>query len=306
MFEDEQKMQRLSVGVLIMGVAIVSTAAVLIRLAEAPKLSVAFWRITIAALLLLPVWLRPQRRAAIQALSGQQKWSLIGAGFFLGVHFATWILSLAYTSVAASVLLVTTNPVWVGLMSPWILGERLPRRTWFGIIVALSGTAIVGMDFQSGDFSNPALGNMLALCGAIAMSCYLLFGRRVRPSLDIWTYTSATLLVAWCVLAGTILATQTPIHGFPRQDWLVFTALALGPQLLGHGSLSWVLRYIRAEMVAVALLAEPIGSAVLAWVILSEIPGQGVWFGGPILILGIGVVVLGKRPKGLEKSGRAS
>ncbi len=299
-------MQRRSVSVLILGVAIVSTAAVLIRLAEAPKLSVAFWRITLAAVLLLPVWLRPHRRAAIRALNGRQKWSLIGAGFFLGVHFATWILSLAYTSVAASVLLVTTNPIWVGLMSPWILGERLPRRTWLGIMVALCGTAIVGMDLQSGEFSNPALGNILALIGSIAMSCYLLFGRKVRPSLDIWTYTSSTLLVAWGVLAVTVLATQTPVHGFPRRDWLVFAALALGPQLLGHGSLSWVLRYIRTEMVAVALLAEPIGSALLAWLILAEIPGQGVWIGGPILILGIGVVVIGKRPKPLEKSSRSS
>lgn len=275
---------------LTLGLMAVSTAAVLIRLTEAPSLSIAFWRITIAGMLLLPVWLSASRRAELGRLSGDQRWRLLGAGLCLGAHFAFWIASLAYTSVAASVLLVTTNPLWVGLLSPWIVGERPTRRTWIGIAVALCGASVVALDADTGEHPDALLGNGLALLGAVAASGYLMLGRRVRPSLDIWGYASATLGGAWVVLAGAVLVASVPLTGFRPLDWALLAGLAVGPQLLGHGSLSWALRYVGADVVAVVLLAEPIGASILAYFVLGELPGMGAWIGGPLLLAGIAVV----------------
>ncbi|MEE2778988.1 MAG: DMT family transporter [Myxococcota bacterium] len=277
-------------AVLVTGLVAVSTAAVLIRLTEAPSLTIAFWRITIAGALLLPVWLSHQRRAQLRGLDTAQRWRLAGAGFFLGIHFAAWIASLAYTSVAVSVLLVTTNPVWVGLLSPWVVGERPSRRAWVGIIIATAGAGVVAMDGSGGAYPDAMLGNGLALLGALSASAYFMMGRRVRPEMDIWGYTSSTLLGAWVVLAIAVLIGGSPLLGFPLSSWGWLVAMALGPQLIGHGSLSWALRYVRADVVAVTLLAEPIGAALLAWWVLAEVPGEYALLGAPLLLVGIGVV----------------
>jgi len=279
-----------------MGILAVSTAAVLIRLTEAPSLTIAFWRITIAGALLVPVWLSADRRAQLRGLDVAQRWRLAGAGFFLGIHFATWIASLAYTSVTVSVLLVTTNPVWVGLLSPWVVGERPTRRAWVGIVIATLGAGVVAMDGDPGAYPNATLGNGLALLGALSASAYFMMGRRVRPFMDIWGYTSSTLVGAWVVLAVAVLIGGEPLLGFPTISWVWLLAMALGPQLIGHGSLSWALRYVRADVVAVTLLAEPIGASLLAWLVLAELPGEYALFGAPLLLVGIWIVARESAP----------
>lgn len=275
-----------------LGLAAVSTAAVLIRLVEgASSLAIAFWRITFAALLFSPVWFSKARRQAISELSPQARWRLLGAGVFLGAHFALWITSLEYTSVASSVLLVTTNPIWVGLLSPWLIGERPSSRTWVGITVAMIGAVIVGFESDTGEHANPALGNALALGGGLAASGYLMMSRSVRTSLDFGAYSAATLSGAWVVLAIVVLAYGAPLTGYEASTWGLFAAMALGPQLLGHGSLVWALRWVGADVVAVVLLGEPIGAALLAWYILGEVPPDSAWMGGPLLLAGIALVL---------------
>jgi drug/metabolite transporter (DMT)-like permease len=277
---------------LAVGLVAVSTAAVLIRLVEgASSLAIAFWRITFAAFLFSPVWFSRARREALCALEPKARWRLLGAGVFLGAHFALWISSLQYTSVASSVLLVTTNPIWVGLLSPWLIGERPTRRTWVGILLAMVGAIVVGFESDTGEYANPALGNALALAGGLAASGYLMMSRSVRPSLDFGAYAGATLTVAWVVLALVVLVANVPLIGFTPSTWGLLAAMALGPQLLGHGSLVWALRWVRADVVAVVLLGEPIGAAVLAWYFLGELPPDAAWYGGPLLLAGIGIVL---------------
>lgn len=297
---------------LLLGLLAVSTAAVLVRLAgEAipgsggafglsvrDSLAIAFWRISLACLFLLPVWMSAQRRASIAALPTAQRRRLLGGGLLLGAHFALWLSSLAYTSVASSVLLVTTTPIWVGLLSPWVVGERLSRRTWLGIAVALLGSAVVAFEPGGGNYPQAMLGNALAVGGAIAASGYLMLGRRVRTSLGFWVYTAATLAGAWAVLAAVVVALGITVWGYPPTVWALLILLALVPQLLGHGSLTFVLRWVGADIVAVVLLGEPIGAALLAWLLLTELPEPSAWLGGPLLIAGMAIVLSGRLRRG--------
>lgn len=275
--------------VLAAGVAVIGTAAVLIRLCDAPAASVAFWRMAFALLLLAPLWWRWRQPARLPAGAA---WRLAASGACLGVHFAAWIASLDWTSVAASVLIVTTNPLWVGLLSPWVTGERPGRAGWSAIAVAMVGAALVGFDATpTAGARDPLRGNLLALVGAWGASGYLLLGRRVRPTVDFWTYSVATVGVAVLVLAGALAVAGGPWAGFAERDWTLMLALAVGPQLCGHGALMWSLRHVGAEVVAVFLLAETLVAAGLAWWLLGEVPGAAVLAGAPLLLGGVAVLV---------------
>jgi drug/metabolite transporter (DMT)-like permease len=301
-----------------LGLLSVSTAAVLVRLAgraipgEAgldglsvdDSLAIAFWRISLASILLVPCWLSSERRDAVLTLPRAQKIRLLVGGLLLGLHFALWLSSLAYTTVASSVLLVTTTPIWVGLLSPWIVGESPSRRTWAGIAIALLGAIVVALQpSSSAAGSHALLGNALALGGALTASGYLMLGRRLRASLDFLAYTAATLAGAWLVLAVTVLAMGITAWGYSAAAWGLLVLLALVPQLLGHGSLTFVLRWIGAEVVAVVLLGEPIGAAVLAWLVLGELPERSVLLGGPLLLVGLAIVLSGGINRRLSDSG---
>lgn len=279
------------ISILFAGLLAISASAILIRMTNVPSLSIAFWRVAFSLLLVAPLWFTPKRWNDLKALTPKQRWQLAGAGLCLGFHFWAWIASLAYTSVAASVLLVTTNPIWVGLLSPWIVGERLRRRAWFGIAIAMIGTTIIALSSDSGSQSHPLLGNALALLGAIAASGYLLFGRSVRAQLDLWTYASGTLAGAFVVLAIGVLTTQTSLAVPTSHDWGLLFAMALLPQMIGHNAISWSLRYIRADVVSLLLLLEPVGSALLAVLFLQEWPSFGLWVGGPVMLIGIAIVL---------------
>lgn len=317
----EHRRQAWIVPLLVLGLLSVSTAAVLVRLAGRAipgqagldglsvddSLAIAFWRISLASILLLPCWMSPTRRAAVLALPQAQKVRLLVGGLLLGLHFALWLSSLAYTSVASSVLLVTTTPIWVGLLSPWVVGERPSNRTWVGIAIALLGAVVVAMQPSSvAEDGRVLLGNGLALGGAIAASGYLMLGRKLRASLDFLAYTAATLTGAWLVLAATVLAMGVSVWGYSAAAWGLLVLLALVPQLLGHGSLTYVLRWIGAEVVAVVLLGEPIGAAILAWLLLGELPDSSVFLGGPLLLAGLAIVLSGGITRPAPDSGRES
>lgn len=258
--------------VLLAGVLIVSTASILVRYAQAagvPSLSIAAWRLALAALILAPLaWARvgPELRA----LPRRDLALAAGSGAFLAVHFASWISSLAFTSVASSVALVSTNPLWVGLTSLLIFRERLGWRTLAGIAATLAGTVLIGLSDLGSAQPNPALGNALALVGAATVSGYLLIGRDLRRRLSVLAYiyvvytTAAVILVLWAALAGA------PLFGYPPHVYLLLAGLAVGPQLLGHTAFNYALSALSATFIAVAILGEPVGSALLAFAFLGE------------------------------------
>jgi drug/metabolite transporter (DMT)-like permease len=278
------------------GVVIVSTAAILIRLAqaEAHSLVVAAWRLTIATLILTPfAWVKV--RLELRTLTRREWGSVFLSGLLLAIHFATWITSLAYTSVAASVVLVWTSPIFVGLVSHLFLGERLTREMVIALIVAISGAVVIGLgDFGEG--THRLLGDLLAVMGAIAGAGYFLIGRRLRARLSLLGYVYPVYGTAALVLMLVMVVSGLPRVPQRSETWLWLTLMALGPQILGHSSLNWALRYLSATYVTLATLGEPIGSALLAWWLLGERPTLWAVLGGLLILGGIVVGSHAERP----------
>jgi len=274
--------------VLFGGVLMAAFASILIRQAQRlgmPSPLIAALRLGFAALVLLPIALL-RARHELRHLSMRQLGLGIGAGAFLGVHFFTWILSLEYTSVASSVAMVTTSPLWLGLAA-WLMRERLSPLVWVGIFLSMLGSIMIGYSDGSGtNARNALLGDGLALLGAIAIASYFLVGRTLQRGLStlayVWlVYTSAAVLLAIAALAVRAPSNQADvgsaaqlnavtIMGYPLLAYLLTLGLALGPQLLGHTAFNWSLRHLSPTFVAVATLGEPIGSALLTWLIFSQ------------------------------------
>ncbi|MHB0988609.1 MAG: DMT family transporter [Bellilinea sp.] len=288
--------------ILLIGILAVSTASIFIRFAqkEASSLVIAAYRMTLAGLILAPVAL-PGAVRSMQALRPGQRWLILLSGLFLAFHFGAWITSLEYTSVASSVVLVTTTPLWVAILSPLVLKEPIRRETWLGLLIAMAGGVLVGFqesctlpagklvclspqDFLSG---RALLGNALALFGAFMAAGYMVVGRQVRPVLSLFAYTfwvysiSAVFLLLFVALSGEKLT------GFSGTPYLWFTLLAVFPQVIGHSSFNWALKYLPAAFVSLALLGEPVGTTILAVIFLKEAPGTGELVGGALILAGI-------------------
>lgn len=284
------------------GILAVSTAALFIRYAQvyAPSLVIAALRLTIAALVLAPIAITRRRDELAGLTRGELLLALL-SGFFLAVHFATWISSLEYTTVASSVVLVSTVPLWVALLAPFTIQEPLIRSVLVGMVLALVGGVIVGLSDSCtwygsavvcpslGEFlrGQAFLGDLLALVGAILAAGYLIIGRRLRARVSALTYVFVVYGMAAIVLLVIMLAAgQTPF-GYPAPTYLWILLLALLPQLIGHSTYNWALGYLSAAFVSIALLGEPIGSIILAYIFLDETPTLLKIFGAILILAGI-------------------
>lgn len=275
--------------VLAVGLVAISFGSIFARIAQGEgvgSLAVATWRLGLAALLITPLALTRGRRELLR-LSGRQAALALGAGFFLALHFGTWISSLEYTSVASSTALVTTNPLWIGIAAYVLFGERPGRLMVGGIALSLAGSLLIFWSDSRGTAAGtqPLLGNLLALAGSWCFSAYLMIGRRLRAGLGLSAYIWLAYGAAALFLAAASGFAATPLLSHSAAAWTVLAAMALGPQLLGHTAYNWSLRYVSATLVAVVTLGEPVGAAVLAWLIFGEgfAPLQ---FAGFCLLLG--------------------
>jgi drug/metabolite transporter (DMT)-like permease len=223
-------------------------------------------------------------------------WLAVLSGVCLAAHFATWITSLQYTSVASSAALVATTPLWVGIVARVWFKEALNRYRIIGMVLTIAGSIGIAVSDQTASVgTNPLLGNLLAIVGAISGSAYFLLGRGLRSDLPLLHYIWMTYGAAALVLLVAALVfgyTSVPTAGM---TWLVLIGLALGPQLLGHTSINYAMRHLSALLVTIALLGEPVGSAILAFVLFQEqvAPLQVVGLVG--LLFGIGVTAVGER-----------
>jgi drug/metabolite transporter (DMT)-like permease len=262
-----------------------STASILTRLAAAPPLVIGAWRMVLASLLLTPfAWPRLRREWA--ALTRRDMLYLGLAGMALAIHFATWISSLSYTTVASSVILVTTNPIFVGLATRYLLHERVGRFQAVAILIALTGSVIVSYgDLQ---LSGRALwGDALALVGALAASTYILLGRAVRRKLSTLAYVWPCYGLAALLLLLLCLVTRQQLLAYSARAYLLFALLAIGPQILGHSSFNWALAHFSPILITLAILGEPVGASILALIILGEMPPLTAPLGGLLILAGI-------------------
>jgi drug/metabolite transporter (DMT)-like permease len=297
--------RRLPFLVLGIGVFVVSFAAILIRFAHAdgaPSLAIAAVRLAVAAAVLAPfAWLRAG--AEMIRLGRRELGLCMLSGALLAVHFWAWITSLEHTSVASSTALVTTNPLWVALASAVLLRERPGAAAIAGIVLTIAGSVLVFAADASrapGPDSAPLLGNTLALAGAIAASGYLLVGRALRARVSLAAYIWLAYSSAAVLLVAAALATGISFASLPGTAWTFMIALALGPQLIGHTTFNWALRRLTATFVAVAILGEPVGSALLAYFLFGE-QFSALQFAGFVLLL-VGIFVAARDERLLQQN----
>jgi len=286
--------------VLILAVLATTYAGPIVRLAAAPALAIAFWRLT----LVLPVTGglavlegrremgegRPGADQSVHLPSPISLKLMILSGLLLALHFWTWIASLRFTTVASSVVLVSLKPIFVWALAAVWLHEHPSRREAWGIGIAVVGATLIGI----GDarLSLGALGgDALALAGALTAAGYYVIGRRVRATVGVWTYATIVYAVAALALAAVALARAVPLSGFAGRDWAVFGALAAGPMLVGHTGMNYALKHYRATTVNVAALGEPVGATLIAWLGLHETPPPLALLGGAIVVAGIGLTL---------------
>ncbi len=265
---------------LAVGVLAVSSAAVLIREAAAPALVIAAYRLGLAAIPTGFLTLVVGREAVNE--DGNWRWSVL-AGTFLALHFGFWIASLQQTSVISSVVLVTTNPLFVAIASSLLLGERVRGATWAGIAVATAGAAaMAGGDIRSG--LTAVRGDIFALLGAVFSAGYLMVGRKARPASSWLGYIGVVYSVAAVLLVLAALVARDGFTGYSAKTYVMLALLAVVPQLIGHSAINWSLAYIPAAIVAVAILGEPVGATALAAATLGEVPGV-LEVGGAFLVM---------------------
>lgn len=280
--------------ILAAGVLAVSLAAIFIRYAQAPSLIVAAYRMTIASLVLLPLALPALRKTP---LTKQNAPYAISAGVFLGIHFATWISSLSYTTVASSAAIVATQPLWVALFS-WVFLKAPPSFvTLLGILVSIGGMAMVGFGDLSGG-SQPLLGDALALIGGVANAAYFLLGRSAQKrNLSLNAYVGVAYGTAALVLLPLPFIAGLSYTNYPLSTFFWIALLALIPQLIGHTSFNYALKFLPPTLVSTLLLLEPVGAAILAIILFAEVPGITTLVGSVVLLLGVAITIQATRPR---------
>ena len=282
-----------SLVILVFGIIGVSTGSIFARLADAPALVTAAYRVGLASLILIPlaVW---KAGDELRNLSSREIILAILSGFFLALHFASWISSLDYTAIANSVVLVNTIPLWVGLLTPMIAKDRLTKATVISIIVSVIGGVIIGFgDFAAG--GQALLGDLLAVVGAICAAIYLLLGRNLRRKLSLLSYIAICYGSAALFLWLAVIALQLPVSGYDTQTVAAFWAMALVSQIIGHSSYNWALKWFSTGFVAVALLGEPIGSTIMAYLIFNEGLTWPKAIGGLLILSAIYIAAAGER-----------
>jgi len=290
------------ISILIVGIVAVSFASIFIKLiGSANPIVITLWRLVFSSMIIVPIGIAILGRRLVDIVLKHGK-VLTLSGFFLSVHFFFWIASLAYTSVASSVVIVTTNPVWVGIGSYLIYREKITKSIMVGIGLTVIGGAIIGF----GDFSvspRTLFGDGLALCGAFIASGYLLVGKKARKSLSILEYITPVYTIAAAFALVFCLFLSLDLTGYTPRIFLLLLALAIVPQLIGHTTFNWALGVMPASLVAVAIVGEPVGSTVLAYFILGEKLTMAKMIGGGIIISGIMTSMWGGgRSEGENKS----
>jgi drug/metabolite transporter (DMT)-like permease len=280
-------------GPLLVAVVAVSFGSILVRMAHAPALTVGFYRVALAAALVAA----PALRGAVGAwprLPGSSRLALVGSGLALALHFATWIASLSYTSVSASVLLVNTAPLFTLLLS-WLFLDEPPTWDLSGaLLIAFAGVLLIA----TGEMSRvtPALtGDLLALAGAVSLSAYHVLGRALRGALPLLAYVFCIWSVAALALALLAVASGTPLGGLEGRTLLVLLALAVVPTLAGHGLVNRSLRVLPATIVGLFMLGEPVGATILAYGLFGEVPTARVLAGGALILASLAWLLVRRR-----------
>ncbi|MHA1973587.1 MAG: DMT family transporter [Candidatus Hodarchaeales archaeon] len=274
-----------------MAIIAVSWASILVRSTSSPKVIVAFWRLSMTSIFLLPFLIQERIRMQFWIVFKPEYFKLfILSGFFLSLHFLTWFESLEYTSVAVSVLVVNTSPIWVMIISYLLFREKVDLRQFVGLTLAFVGLVIIYNPTNTSlESSNYTLGVFLAMIGALMVAFYFLIGKRMRtyqeipnvPYVFFVNVSSSIFMFLYSILLGE------NIVNVQMADITIFILLALGPSLLGHAMLTYALKHISARTVSLSVIGETIGASILAFLVFHETLGYTTLIGGIFIITGI-------------------
>jgi drug/metabolite transporter (DMT)-like permease len=281
------------------GIIAISFASIFIKFCDdVPSLMIATYRLTISSIILLIL----AKKKGVRFSSFSKKQLLMGmlGGLLLALHFSFWISSLKFTSVASSVVLVATNPIFVGMFSYFLWGEKQPIELIIGIILSFLGSVILaagdsglrGLSIQNPSF---LLGDALALLGAIMASGYLMVGSKMREKMDVVPYTALVYSFSAFFLLITSVSTGIPFTGYTSSSYVFMILLAIIPQLIGHTSINWVLRHLKTSMVAIIILGEPIGASILAYLIFQETISSFQGIG--IILIFIAIIIASRKAR---------
>lgn len=297
-------------AVILFGILAVSTSSIFIRFSQGEMVNsmvISTYRLVVASLILTPIvffkYFEELKRIS-------RKEIFLGAisGIFLSLHFFSWITSLEFTSITSSVVLVTTTPLWVAILAPFLLKEKVNSLLLTGMVVSLLGGMIVGISdacaWRNGlicpEFGlfmkdDSMWGNFLALFGAWMAAGYIMIGRSLRTNLSLIPYIYLVYGMAGIFSLILILSFGLELFGYSNITYLWLILLGVVPQLLGHSSFNWSLKYVKASMVSVMLLGEPIGSTILGFIIFQESPSYIKLMGGIMILAGIFITTYKQR-----------
>lgn len=279
--------------VILLGVAGASLSAVFTRWSTAPALVLALYRMAIsAALMAVPAL---TRRRELTALTRRDVVLCLVSGAFLGLHFTAYFAGLERTSIAAAVVLVDTEVLFVALASAAVLGQRLSGRAWAAVVLAFGGSAVVALGDSAG--GGALLGDLIALGGAAAMAVYTMIGALCRRKLSTEVYTFLVYLAASVSLLVVALLSGTPLTGYGAVNGLTALGMAVCCTLLGHNVFSWGLKYLPAAFISTAKLLEPVLSSVWGLLLFAERPGWMTILGAAAVVGGIALYTRASAPE---------
>ncbi|EPZ39779.1 MULTISPECIES: DMT family transporter [Anoxybacillus] len=284
---------------LIIGALSISTSAIFVKFTDAPSAVIAFYRLFFAVVFMTPLFIVKHIRETKQM--NKKDWAFaVLSGTLLAFHFILWFESLRYTSVASSVVLVTLQPIFAFVGGFFFFKEKMTMSEWVSALLAILGSVIISW----GDFrvSGEALyGDMLALIACAMVTGYWLVGQHLRKQFSLITYTYIVYGIASLVLSVYVSLFRYSFLSYNANDWWCFVLLAVIPTLFGHSLFNWAMKWVNAAMVSMAILFEPIGAIILAYIWLDEKVYLSQGIGSFFIIVGIGAYILGKHIKNNKK-----
>jgi drug/metabolite transporter (DMT)-like permease len=287
--------------VLTAGVFAMASSSIFIRYAQAEGVSsivIGGARLLIAAALLTPLVLS-RYQLDLRQLNRRDLLQALAAGFFLALHFAAWISSLEHTSILVSTVIVTASPIWVAILELVVFRVQPGRMVLTGLVIAIGAGVMIAL--ASGGADTPTeggsqlLGILLAIVGSVAVAIYLVLGRSVRTKLSVIPYIWLVYGCGGLFMALTIAGAGLPVTGFSFEAYVWLLCCAIFPQLIGHSSLNYAVGYLPATIVSMITQLEPVGSAILAFVLFQELPLPLQIVGSALLLFGVMLASLGQR-----------
>jgi drug/metabolite transporter (DMT)-like permease len=275
----------LYVGVLAVAIIGIGHGAIFVRVADADPIVIAAFRLGVATLVLAPLTLI-FAFSELRALNRRELRLIAGAAIFLALHFATWIASLDFTSIANSVVLVTLNPVWLALYGLVVLRVPPGRLTWFSIVLAVAGSVIIAVGSAAGGNSS-LLGDLLALAGGVCFAGFLLFAQRARQTVALLPFVTLAYGGGALLLWVAVVALGLPVAGLTTETYGAMIAVALFSQVIGHTGYNWAVRAIPPTLLAITLLGEPVLATLFGWLYFGEGFGWPTALGGVLILVGI-------------------